>query len=53
MLWVSLIKQVILTVFLWLSADQMAVFVQPLLEQVVLDVQLLLSGHVHGINAQI
>lgn len=42
-----------LTVFLCFGADRLQVFIQPLLEEVVLYIQLLLPGYVHGVDAQI
>lgn len=42
-----------LTVFLCLLRDSLEVFVQSLLEEVVLHIQLLLAGHVHGVDAEI
>lgn len=41
------------TVSFCLVGDSVQVFVQPLLEQIVLDVQLLLTGHIHGIYTEI
>lgn len=41
------------TVFLCLEGDGFEVFVQPLFEQIVFHVQLLLPGHVHRIYTEI
>lgn len=41
------------TVLLCLCSDRIAVLVEPLLEQVVFHIQLLLSSNIHGINAEI
>jgi len=42
-----------LTVFFSLSCDRLAIFVESLFKQVMLNIQLLLPCYVHGINAQI
>lgn len=43
----------IFTVFLCFGAHRLEVFIQPLFEKIVLDIQLLLTGYVHGVDAQI
>lgn len=43
----------IFTVFLCFGAHRLEVFIQPLFEKIVLDIQLLLTGYVHGVDTQI